>query len=110
MLYDRNTTRALADRAGFVYDRGTRKWVDPTDWCSKCGELQDDCVCEREARSGKVVTARKGRFEGERGEIRPGDRVWVCSGFYYEPKGPRTAYFRTYTRKSKGPAWACEVN
>jgi len=51
------------------------------------------------------VIARKGRFEGTRREIKPGDKVTVTSGFTYEKGGPRTGYFRHYVRVGKGPAW-----
>jgi hypothetical protein len=54
----------------------------------------------------KMVTARKARWVGCDDEIKPGDRVLVTSGFYYEVDGPRTSYFRDYRRASKGPGWA----
>jgi len=58
-----------------------------------------------EAETFKTVTAHKPRFVGTTSEIKPGDRVCVRSGFCYVVNGPRTGYFRSYRRLTKGPAW-----
>lgn len=70
-----------------------------------CSSYDEDEGEELSVETAKTVTARKGRFVGTTSEIRPGDRVRVTSGFGYERNGPRTGYFRSYRRVSKGPAW-----
>ena len=114
-MYDR--TEGEWDCANYrchEMDRDRREdAANGTDTCTGCGEDRSECRCERETSTSKVVTARKFRKGGiiaERNEIRVGDRVKVTSGFSYEPDGPRTGYFRSYRRISKGPAWATEVN
>lgn len=79
--------------------------------CDSCypggGYDSDDAEPEEQEKVvSKVVTARKARFVGMFGEIRPGDKVRVTSGFTYQPNGPRTGYFRRYSRVTKGPAWS----
>ena len=83
------------------------QWVDPSErYCGDCREEHDDCTCDQEAFTVKIVTARKGRYEGTYGEIKPGDKVQVTSGFNYQKNGPRTGYMpKTYLRVCRGPAW-----
>jgi len=74
--------------------------------CDRCEESEEESEdSERESSTTKVVTARKARHVGTSQEIRPGDRVRVTSGFYYEVDGPRLGYFRRYQRLTKGPRW-----
>lgn len=112
MSYYNGMSRAeAAEEAGFVWDRRTRQYIDPSDYCNQCGCELDECEsngeCERETTTSKTVTARKARNPDSLwNEIRPGDRVTVTSGFTYLPGGPRVSYLgRTYRRLSKGPAW-----
>ena len=92
----------------------------PDDWgcyyrtCDECGKRyhasEGGCSCEEDNfefhRVTKVVTARRARFEGTAGEIRPGDLVERTTGFEYRPGGPRTRYLKArYVRIEKGPAW-----
>jgi hypothetical protein len=112
MSYYRGMSKVeLADELGFVHVPG-RGYIDPGDYCG-CGREHGDpeCECEHEATTSKVVTARKARKVGTSGEVRPGDRVCVTSGFTYRTGGnrERTGYLpRTYKRLSCGPNWTDE--
>ena len=73
----------------------------------------NDSPEEFSAGTVKVVIARKARPShpySSTSEVRVGDQVRVTSGFNYIENGPRTGYFRRYSRMVKGPGWASEVN
>ncbi len=96
--FSRNLGMDCTDRMCGAYDCNT---------CYPGSGYNDEEGAPGEVSTIKLVTAKKPRYAkwGERFEIKPGDLVEVRSGFHYLAGGPRTGYFRYYTRVQKGPAW-----
>lgn len=74
------------------------------------GDPEPQEQVEDYARTERVVTARKARYVGTPGEIRPGDRMRVVSGYGYIVGGPRTGHYRNYYRLERGPAWDADTD